>query len=68
MNCGASGASPIRFTIAAAIFWLTMNPRARATAIALVLFGLFGFLVDGFSKERADIYYARIREALPDSA
>jgi len=56
--------APLCFAIAAALFWLTLNPQARAIGIALVVFGLYGFLVDGFSKERADAYRARISEAL----
>lgn len=30
--------------------------------MALVLFGLSGLVIDAFSKERADIYYARVLE------
>jgi hypothetical protein len=56
--------APTCFALAVGLFWLTLNPRARAVGIALVLFGLFGLVIDGFSKERADLYYARVTEAL----
>lgn len=59
--------APLCFAAAATLFWVTLNPRARGIAIGLVLFGLFGFLVDGFSKERADLYYAQLLEALRGS-
>ncbi|BDG07595.1 hypothetical protein [Anaeromyxobacter paludicola] len=57
--------APICFAVAAGLFWLTLDARARAAGIALVVFGLFGFIVDGFSKERAGIYHSAILEALP---
>lgn len=57
--------APICFALAVALYWLTLNAHARAAGIALVLFGLFGLVIDGFSKERADIYYARVLAALP---
>lgn len=56
--------APICFAVAVLLFWLTLNPHARAVGIALVLFGLSGLVIDGFSKERADLYYARVTEAL----
>ncbi|OJY16225.1 MAG: hypothetical protein BGO98_40220 [Myxococcales bacterium 68-20] len=56
--------APIGFALAVAIYWLSLDPRARAAGMALVLFGLFGLVIDGFSKERADIYYAKVLEAL----
>ncbi len=57
--------APICFALATGLFWLSLDPRARAAGIALVAFGLFGLVVDGFSKERADIYRAAILQALP---
>ena len=56
--------APICFALAVALFWLTLDPHARAVGIALVLFGLFGLVIDGFSKERADLYYAKVTDAL----
>jgi hypothetical protein len=56
--------APVAFAVAAALFWFSLRPYPRAVGIALVIFGLYGFVVDGFSKERADIYYARVIEAL----
>lgn len=56
--------APISFALAVGLFWLSLNPRARAAGIGLAVFGLSGLLIDGFSKERADAYYARVLEAL----
>jgi hypothetical protein len=55
--------APICFALAVGLFWLTLNAYARAVGIALVLFGLFGLVIDGFSKERADLYYTKVMEA-----
>jgi hypothetical protein len=56
--------APLAFALATGLFWFSLRPYPRAVGIALVIFGLFGLVVDGFSKERADIYYARVVEAL----
>lgn len=59
--------APVCFAVAAGLFWLTLDARARAAGIALVIFGLFGLVIDGFSKERADVYHAAILERLAGS-
>ena len=48
------------FTVAVGLFAGSLNPTLRATAVALVLLGLTGLVIDFFSKERADTYYAHI--------
>lgn len=52
------------FAAACTIFWLTSNPHWRAAAIALVVLGSAGLIIDSFSKERADVYYGEILRAL----
>jgi len=60
--------APLAFAIAMVLFWRTLDPRARAAGLALVMFGLIGLSIDSFSKERADIYYARILAALTEQS
>jgi hypothetical protein len=60
--------APISFGLASGLFWLTLAPRVRAAGIALVMFGLLGLVIDAFSKERADIYYAKVVAALTESS
>jgi len=52
--------APVCFAGATALFYLSESPHARATAIALVIVGLGGLVIDYFAKERADTYYAHI--------
>lgn len=47
----------ICFTLAIVIFFVTDNRHWQAIAIALILTGFSGLVIDYFSKERADIYY-----------
>lgn len=56
--------APLCFAIATILFWLSLNPNVRAIGLVLAFFGLYGLVVDAFSKERADAYRARISEAL----
>lgn len=58
--------APASFAVAVALFWWTLDPRARAAGLSLVVFGLLGLFIDGFSKERADLYYASVLAALPE--
>lgn len=48
------------FAIALLLFFFVNNRHALAIAIALVLLGFSGLVIDYFSKERADIYYQEI--------
>ena len=57
---GTQIAAPILFAIASILFWSTTAPLPRAVAIVLCLVGIGAFVIDGYSKERADIYYERI--------
>ncbi len=52
----------ISFILAISAFIFTENRTLRAIGIALVIFGITGLIIDYFSKERADIYYAEIIE------
>ncbi|NJO92444.1 MAG: hypothetical protein HC831_28350 [Chloroflexia bacterium] len=45
------------FVLAICAFFFTQNITLRAIAIALVIFGISGLVIDYFSKERADNYY-----------
>ena len=45
------------FTIAIILFFVTDNRHWQAIAIALIITGASGLVIDYFSKERADIYY-----------
>ena len=45
------------FAIAMLIFFFTENRHWQAAAIAMVILGLSGLVIDYFSKERADVYY-----------
>lgn len=56
----------ICFVAASVMFWLSINPHLRAVAITLALLGLAGLVIDFFSKERADIYYAEILEVFEE--
>lgn len=47
----------IAFFLAVLLFFVTHNRHWQAIAIALVLLGLTGLVIDYFSKERADHYY-----------
>ncbi|RXK85488.1 hypothetical protein [Filimonas effusa] len=46
------------------IFWFTKNPTLQGIGIGLTYFALAGLVVDYFSQERADLYYAAILKAL----
>jgi len=59
--------APVCFALAIGLFWFSLKPHARAAGIALVIFGLFALFIDAFSKERADIYYAKILKACAQS-
>lgn len=50
----------IFFTLTLIIFWTTKNPNWMGIGIALTYFAMAGLVVDYFSQERADIYYAEI--------
>lgn len=45
------------FTASIIIFFFLQNKNWQALAIAMVILGLSGLVIDYFSKERADIYY-----------
>ena len=60
--------APVCFAVATVIYWLSLNPHLRAVAIALVIIGLAGLVIDSFSKERADTYYTKIQMELEDSS
>ena len=45
------------FATAVCIFFFTQNRYWQAAAIAMVVLGLSGLVIDYFSKERADSYY-----------
>lgn len=47
----------ILFAIAILIFFFVQNKHWQAIAIAFVILGLSGLVIDYFSKERADAYY-----------
>lgn len=59
--------APICFAAACIIFWLTLNPHARGVAVALLLIGASGLVIDLFAKERGDIYYGKILEELGET-
>lgn len=46
------------------IFWLTKNPTWQGIGIGLAYFAIAGLVVDYFSQERADIYYATLLKAV----
>ena len=48
------------FSIALLIVFFTENKHAQSIAIALILLGQSGLIIDYFSKERADEYYKQI--------
>jgi len=52
------------FTVTLLLFWFTKSPTWQGVAIGLSYFGLAGLIIDYFSKERADIYFQTILEAL----
>ena len=45
------------FVISLLIFFFTENKHLQAVAIALIILGVSGLVIDYFSKERADTYY-----------
>lgn len=50
----------ICFVLAMAFFIFSKNNYLQSIALALILFGFTGLIIDYFSKERADIYYKLI--------
>ncbi|MDA3615697.1 hypothetical protein [Polluticaenibacter yanchengensis] len=50
----------IFFILTLVIFWTTKNPVWMGIGIALTYFALAGLVIDYFSQERADSYYAEI--------
>lgn len=46
------------------LIWFAKSPTGHGIAIGLILFALLAVAVDYFSKERADIYYQEIVNAL----
>jgi hypothetical protein len=46
------------------IFWLTKNSTWQGIGIGLAYFAMAGLVVDYFSQERADLYYAELLKAL----
>lgn len=48
------------FSIAISIFFFSKNSLFHSIAIALIILGLTGLIIDYFSKERADLYYQTI--------
>lgn len=45
------------FAIAIVLFFVTENRHLQAIAIALIITGVSGLVIDYFSKERANLYY-----------
>lgn len=52
------------FLLAVASHWFTSNLNLRALGMVLALIGSAGLVIDYFSKERADTYYAAIQQEL----
>lgn len=52
------------FAVTLVLFWTTKNPTWTGIGIALSYFALAGLVIDYFSQERADIYYAAIMKTL----
>lgn len=50
----------VSFAVAIGVFLFINNHVLKAIAIALIIFGLTGLVIDYFSKERADAYYKAI--------
>jgi hypothetical protein len=50
----------VGFAIAICFFLFTNNHILKAIALALIIIGLAGLIIDYFSKERADTYYKAI--------
>lgn len=48
------------FTVALCLFFFTNSANLQAIAIALIIMGLTGLVIDYFSKERADHYYEKL--------
>lgn len=48
------------FLLTLLIFWTTKNPTWMGVGLALTYFAIAGLVVDYFSQERADIYYAEV--------
>jgi hypothetical protein len=42
------------------LFFFFKGTTIRAISITIVLFGVIGYAIDFFAKERADIYYDKI--------
>lgn len=52
------------FSIAIILFFVTDNRHWQAIAIALIITGASGLVIDYFSKERADVYYNELLKTL----
>lgn len=52
------------FAIAIILFFVTDNRHWQAIAIALIIIGASGLVIDYFSKERADVYYYELLKTL----
>lgn len=52
------------FAIAIILFFVTDNRHWQAIAIALIITGASGLVIDYFSKERADVYYNELLKTL----
>jgi O-antigen/teichoic acid export membrane protein len=50
----------ISFAFAIYAFWFSKNDIIQSIAIALLIFGVSGLIIDYFSEERASIYYSEI--------
>ena len=48
------------FTMAIILFFVTKDKHWQAVAIALIILGASGLVIDYFSKERADVYYNQL--------
>lgn len=60
----SKGIATVLFITAILFFWFSKSHTLHAWGIGLSLFGLASLVIDYFSKERADIYYKLIVEAL----
>lgn len=54
----------IAFGIAISIFFISDRKHVQAFALALIIIGLSGLIIDYFSKERVDNYYGTILELI----
>ncbi len=48
----------------AILFFLFKTPNLKAISLGLLLIGLFGYFIDFFAAERADLYYQEIERVL----